>query len=177
MAQVGSMPVELWSQVLVSLPKVAQRECAFVCRSWRRVCRRALFTVIRLSAAAGTETDHTDTEAMEEAAKAWEILDCIGNDPTFAPVVKTIIVLKWRFGPSIFETRAFPFPFYYLKLQSTADCSPETLFCRLGSLQKALQAVPHLRSFQWLAWADMPLEVLETLHDDIPHLPELRLAE
>ncbi|KZP10655.1 hypothetical protein FIBSPDRAFT_962861 [Athelia psychrophila] len=150
MVQVGSIPVELWDQVLVSLPKVTQRECAFVCRSWRRVCRRALFTVVRLSTGNGTEADEMDLEAFVEAAKAWEILDCMGNDPTFAPVVKTIIVLKWRFGASVFETR---------------------------SLQKALRAVPHLQSFQWLAWAGMPQEVLQTLHDDIPNLPELRLAD
>lgn len=104
------MPVELWDQVLVSLPKVAQKECMFVCRSWRRVCRRALFAVVRLSAGSHNDHDHMDMNDMEKAARAWEILDCMGSDGTFAAVVKTIIVLKWKFGGSVFETRTSLFP-------------------------------------------------------------------
>ncbi|KAF7971760.1 hypothetical protein HWV62_20025 [Athelia sp. TMB] len=47
----------------------------------------------------------------------------------------------------------------------------------MSVMQKALRALPHLRSFQWFSWMDIPQGIQDTLESDIPNLPELRIFE
>lgn len=99
----AALPVELWDEIIKTLPKSAQNICLSVCRSWRRVCLRSLFSVIRLS----MELDDgaNDQEEIDMVSRAWELLDRIAHDAVFARVVKTIIVLSWDYGHCIFQTR------------------------------------------------------------------------
>lgn len=166
------LPVELWDQVLLYLPKSSQKECMFVCRSWRRACRRALFTVIRLSVGTDCEGDRMEPDEVKEVVKAWEILDCIGSDPAFAWGVKTIAVMSWRYSMSTFETCTC----FHFSCES-ALCGLIPLIILSGVMQKALRALPHLRSFQWFSWMDIPQGIQDTLESDIPNLPELRIFE
>ncbi|KAF8806578.1 hypothetical protein BYT27DRAFT_7167997 [Phlegmacium glaucopus] len=128
----STFPPEIWGQILKHIPKSHQPQLLHVSSLFHDIVIKFLFASIKIYFIGGSKgsrmlnTMHLDW--MEEIAgklmcKSWELLNHIVQEPRFANVVKSITVIAFSDGLSIFE--------------------------RLG-VASSLKALPNLHTFRWI---------------------------
>ena len=110
-----------------------------------------------------------EDEEIHMMSQSWDILDHIANDVDWARSVKKIVVFAFAKGHTIFQRRTYECLF---------DSKVNAEILSLGSLAKALKALPHLRSFQWFGPSPyLTWDIAEALATYCPGLNDLRLPE
>ncbi|KAF8161324.1 hypothetical protein B0H34DRAFT_652695 [Crassisporium funariophilum] len=108
----ATLPTEVWSQILRNVPKSQQPQLLNVNSLFHDIIIGSLFSSIKIYFIGGEQgskmlnTKHTDW--IEETArklmcKSWELLNHMVQEPRFANVVKSITVIAFADGLSVFE--------------------------------------------------------------------------
>ncbi|KAF9464969.1 hypothetical protein BDZ94DRAFT_1254974 [Collybia nuda] len=128
----SDLPIETWTHIIQFLQYSHQIPFLHVSRSFHAIAVRFVFASIRIYLVGKESSEFfamsygpplPSDEILERSMqRSWEILQHIKDNPEFASVVKTIIVVAMADSHSIFEK-----------------------LC----LIQALQAIPRLRSFYW----------------------------
>ncbi|KAH9851288.1 hypothetical protein C2E23DRAFT_251432 [Lenzites betulinus] len=126
------MPPELWASVVQNLPREDRQHCLLVSRLFRDLARPLLFS--RVTIRMGIGNDENDEERFDVDASLWEwhntvneeILQHIACDSDFSKLVKEFSVRAHNEGTDV-------------------EWEPVIL----PHIIKALEVLPHLRSFRW----------------------------
>jgi hypothetical protein len=102
----SELPVELWNGIISMLPASSQRQCLSVCQTWHGVSIHFLFSTVRIHLGLRYDPTTRDNE-MQMISQAWDILEHISNDAFFARSVKTMVVLAFAKGHTIFQSRKY----------------------------------------------------------------------
>lgn len=148
-----SLPPEIWSQIIGEVPKPHLPKLLGLCSLFHDVVIRFLFSAIKIYFIEGDlacemlNTVHP--EWIEEitaklVSKSWEILNHICQEPRFAKIVKSVTVIAFADGQSMFEKCRYTFP-------HPSQYSFSYLFCPV-SLSNALLFLPNLQTFRWIGY-------------------------
>ena len=108
------LPVELWRIILQFLHRRDLRSVFATCRSFHDMVLKLLFSTVKFHFTAWDKVQenplflYNPEDALLLVNRTWEILDHIVEEPSFAHVVKRIVV--HAFSPStqnVFELREF----------------------------------------------------------------------
>ena len=111
-----TFPPEIWSHVLNNVPKSHQLQLLHVSSLFHDIVIKSLFASVKIyfiGGAKGLEMLHTKLpDWMEDIAiklmcKSWELLNHIVQEPRFANAVKSITVIAFSDGLSLFERCEF----------------------------------------------------------------------
>ena len=123
-------PPEIWSHVLNNVPKSHQPQLLHVSSLFHDIVIKSLFASVKIYFIGGSRgmgmlhtrlPDWMVDVALGLMCKSWELLNHIVQEPRFANVVKSITVIAFSNGLSIFERckfylilmlRWFPFTFH-----------------------------------------------------------------
>jgi len=109
---VHAIPPEVWSHILHEVPKPNLPQLLQVCSLFHDIVIWRLFSSIKIyfiGSERGAEMlNMTHQSWIDECSrklmsKSWEILNRICRDPRFAKVVKSLSVIAFGDGASIFE--------------------------------------------------------------------------
>lgn len=125
-------PPEIWSHILNSIPKSHQPQLLHVSSLFHDIVIKSLFASIKIYFIGGSEglrmlnikqlsMDWMEDIARKLMCRSWELLNHIVQEPRFANVVKSITVIAFSDGLSIFERCKF----YFL---ICGDCSHPPLY-------------------------------------------------
>ncbi|KAF8952514.1 hypothetical protein BDZ97DRAFT_1878187 [Flammula alnicola] len=143
------LPPEVWTQIIGDVPHPQLSNLLNVCSQFHDIVIRTLFSSIKVYFIGGEQgksmlntfhMDWVEETARKLMGKSWEILNHIRQEPSFARVVKSITVVAFSDGLSIFE--------------------------RL-TVANALLFVPNLQTFRWIgngpAFDDIVAECLPSI--------------
>jgi hypothetical protein len=108
----AAFPPEIWSHILNNIPKSHQPQLLHVSSLFHDIVMKSLFASIKIYFIGGSEgltmLSTRYLEWMEDVAdrlmcKSWELLNHIVQEPRFANVVKSITVIAFSDGLSVFE--------------------------------------------------------------------------
>ena len=111
-----TFPPEIWSHVINNVPKSHQVQLLHVSSLFHDIVIKSLFASVKIyfiGGAKGSTMLHTKyPDWMEDIArnlmcKSWEILNHIVQEPRFANVVKSLTVIAFSDGLSLFERCEF----------------------------------------------------------------------
>ena len=111
-----TFPPEIWSQVLYNVPKSHQLQLLHVSSLFHDILIKSLFASVKIyfiGGDRGLSMLHTKLpDWMEDIAeramhKSWELLNHILQEPRFANAVKSITVIAFSDGLSLFERCEF----------------------------------------------------------------------
>ena len=111
-----TFPPEIWSQVLYNVPKSHQLQLLHVSSLFHDILIKSLFASVKIyfiGGDRGLSMLHTKLpDWMEDIAertmhKSWELLNHIVQEPRFANAVKSITVIAFSDGLSLFERCEF----------------------------------------------------------------------
>ena len=88
--------------------------------------------------------DWMEDIAIKMMRKSWELLNHIVQEPRFANAVKSITVVAFSDGLSLFERCEFlliPYPFVLIHLPT---------WMSLVAVANSLKALPNLHTFRWI---------------------------
>ncbi|PPQ87473.1 hypothetical protein CVT25_008209 [Psilocybe cyanescens] len=128
----ATLPPEIWNQILGEVPQTHLPKLLDTCSLFHDIAIKSLFSSIKVYFIGGEmglqmlntlHADWTEETAMKLMCKSWEILNHICQEPRFARIVKSITVIAFADGQSIFE--------------------------RL-SVANALLFTPNLQTFRWI---------------------------
>ena len=152
-----SFPPEIWSHVLNNIPKSHQLQLLHVSSLFHDIVIKSLFASVKIyfiGGAKGLEMLHTKLpDWMEDIAiklmcRSWELLNHIVQEPRFANVVKSITVIAFSDGLSLFERcKCFLFT-YSLTICSHPPLHLDTFFSGCGQIVKGPSESPYL-SLDW----------------------------
>lgn len=115
-----TFPPEIWSHVINNVPKSHQVQLLHISSLFHDIVIKSLFASVKIyfiGGAKGLRMLHTKyPDWMEDIArdlmcKSWERLNHIVQEPRFANVVKSITVIAFSDGLSLFEKCEFYFKF------------------------------------------------------------------
>ena len=153
MTRTITFPPEIWSHVLNNLPKSHQLQLLHVSSLFHDIVIKSLFASVKIffiGGRRGLEMLHTKLpDWMEDIAikmmrKSWELLNHIVQEPRFANAVKSITVVAFSDGLSLFERcqlLLIPYPFVLIHLPT---------WMLLVAVAKSLKALPNLHTFRWI---------------------------
>ena len=107
-----TFPPEIWSHVVNNVPKSHQLQLLHVSSLFHDIVIKSLFASVKIyfiGGARGLKMLHTKLpDWMEDIAiklmcKSWELLNHIIQEPRFANVVKSVTVIAFSDGLSVFE--------------------------------------------------------------------------
>ena len=116
MTQTITFPTEIWSHILNNVPKSHQLQLLHVSSLFHDIVIKSLFASVKIyfiGGSKGLEMLHTKLpEWMEDISikmmrKSWELLNHIAQEPRFANAVKSITVIAFADGLSLFERCEF----------------------------------------------------------------------
>ena len=111
-----AFPPEIWSHILNNVPKSHQLQLLHVSSLFHDIVIKSLFASVKIffiGGDRGFEMLHTKLpDWMEDVAiklmnKSWELLNHIVQEPRFANVVKSVTVIAFSDGLSLFEQCEF----------------------------------------------------------------------
>lgn len=114
-----ALPPEIWHIIVESTSPSTRRNCLFVSRLFHDLSIRSLFSCIRIFLGAW-EKEGTLSGGLEEGSLradtyelnlSWDILQHIIRNPTFARVVRKLIVYPYSKGVAVFEQRELSITF------------------------------------------------------------------
>ena len=137
MPRTKTFPPEVWNQVIGELPQIYLPPLLGVSSQFHDITIRFLFSSVKIYFIGGERgqkmlnTFYPDW--MEEVAhklmhKSWEILNHICQDPRFAKVVKSITVIAYSNGLSIFEQSEDFYPLFKI-FKLTSFCFSDRREC------------------------------------------------
>jgi len=112
MPHTKALPAEVWDQVIGEIPQVNLPPLLGVSSQFHDITIRFLFSSVKIYFIGGEQgqrmlntfyPDWMNEVARKLMCKSWEILNHICQDPRFAKVVKSISVIAYSDGLSIFE--------------------------------------------------------------------------
>jgi len=112
----STFPPEIWSQILKHIPKSYQPQLLHVSSLFHDIVIKLLFASIKIYFIGGPEglrmlntlhSDWMEDTAIKLMCKSWELLNHIVQEPRFANVVKSITVIAFSDGLSVFERCEF----------------------------------------------------------------------
>jgi hypothetical protein len=112
MPRTKTFPPEVWNQVIEALPQAYLPPLLGVSSQFHDIVIRFLFSSVKIYFIGGErglgmlnifDLDWMNDVALKLMRKSWEILNHICQDPRFAKVVKSITVIAYSNGLSIFE--------------------------------------------------------------------------
>ncbi|KDR75652.1 hypothetical protein GALMADRAFT_1330752 [Galerina marginata CBS 339.88] len=112
LTRTSTLPPEVWDHILGDLPQPQVPKLLEVCSMFHDIALRSLFSSIKIYFIGGTlgmqmlnttHADWIDETAIKLMCKSWEMLNHICQDRRFARVVKSITVIAFADGQSIFE--------------------------------------------------------------------------
>ncbi|KAF9529719.1 hypothetical protein CPB83DRAFT_852050 [Crepidotus variabilis] len=127
-----ALPPEVWSHVLRESPKSSLVSLLSVCSIFHDIAVRYLFSSIKIyfvgvrRGEVMLNTNHrhwVEEVARKLMIKSWELLNHISEEPSFARVVKSLTVISFADGFSIFERM---------------------------TLANTLLSIPNLETFRWI---------------------------
>lgn len=107
-----TLPPEVWDQVIEELPQAYLPPLLGVSSQFHDIVIRFLFSSVKIYFIGGERgqrmlntfyPDWMNDIARKLMCKSWEILNHICQDPRFAKVVKSITIIAYSNGLSIFE--------------------------------------------------------------------------
>src|ERR1700735_1941340 len=76
----SNLPIELWNNIIATLPSSAQKQCLSVCRSWHRISIHFLFSTVRIYFGLRQDPLSSEDEEIHMMSQSWDILDHIANE-------------------------------------------------------------------------------------------------
>ncbi|KAH7908949.1 hypothetical protein BJ138DRAFT_1103092 [Hygrophoropsis aurantiaca] len=143
----ATLPTETWTQILHNVPRENILRCTSVCQSWHTVGTRIIFRHIRLyfgnwiKCYEQGDGGVSRAQAARLQSRSTEILAYIAQNPDteFVRAVKRISVYAYENE-------------YVSVSDSDSESSEEGLDqCDFDCLRVALEHLPHLQSFDWIA--------------------------
>lgn len=107
-----AFPPEIWSHILNNIPKSHQTQLLHVSSLFHDIVMKSLFASIKIYFIGGSEgltmlstiyLDWMEDVADRLMCKSWELLNHIVQERRFANVVKSITVIAFSDGLSVFE--------------------------------------------------------------------------
>lgn len=108
----SNLPPEVWTRVLEEVPQPHLPALLGVCSQFHDIAIRRLFASIKVYFMGGKRAQKilntndaywVDSISIDLMRKSWEILNHIRQDRRFARVVKSVTVIAFADGLSIFE--------------------------------------------------------------------------
>ncbi len=108
----SALPLEIWSHILKEVPKHNLSPLLGVCSTFHDIAVRYLFSSIKIYFIGGyrgvnmlnaPEEGWLEEISQRLMTKSWEILNHISQDPRFASIVRSITVIAFGQGCSVFE--------------------------------------------------------------------------
>jgi hypothetical protein len=116
MTRTTTFPPEIWSHVLSNIPKSRQLQLLHVSSLFHDIVIKSLFASVKIyfiGGDKGLEMLHTllpdwmEDTAIKLMCRSWDLLNHIVQEPRFANVVKSITVIAFSDGLSLFERCEF----------------------------------------------------------------------
>ncbi|KAH9948911.1 hypothetical protein B0H21DRAFT_689275 [Amylocystis lapponica] len=149
----STLPPEIWQIILDFLSLRARRTCLLISKLLHDIAAKAVFSSIVLQF--GSWCDDPDaSEASEERelSRAWDILQYVARNPSFAANIKKVVIFSFLKESAIFDWRF-------------AAC-----------LIMALRELNNLRSFTWYnTTPELSSDVVATLVEFCPRLEAIHV--
>ena len=112
----SNLPPEVWARVLEEVPRPYLPALLAVCSQFHDIAIRRLFASIKIYFMGGKRAQKmlntndaywVDSIAIDFMRKSWEMLNHIRHDRRFSRVVKSVTVIAFADGLSVFERSKF----------------------------------------------------------------------
>ena len=149
----SNLPPEVWARVLDEVPQPHLLPLLSVCSQFHDIAIRRLFASIKVYFMGGKRAQNmlnhndpywVDSVAIDFMRKSWEMLNHIRQDRRFARAVKSVTVIAFADGLSVFERSKL------LVLLLPTNSSLITLTWTLVTLTNTIPFIPNLLTFRWI---------------------------
>jgi lysophospholipid acyltransferase (LPLAT)-like uncharacterized protein len=86
----SNLLIELWNDIIATLPLSAQRRCLSVCRTWHKISINFVFSTVRIYFGLPHDLMTSDNDEILMMSQSWDILDYTTNDAVWAQAVSSL---------------------------------------------------------------------------------------